>query len=397
MISFLPMEGCLCGKPTWPTTCCRNAVAKHLPCYCESRARNMTNSKIAITLDGIVFGLQTRGGISNYWDRLVRHMSVAPDVSSHLVLPKRLQYADYDAEWHSRSSTRKEVLPTAVSRYLDVSDDRPCDVFHSSYYRSLTNRSVRCVVTVHDFIYERYQHGPARRVHSWQKARSIRRADAVICISNATREDVLRYVPDVDPSRLRVVPHGVDLSTFFPDPEGNVAELENIVLYVGQRGGYKRFDLAIDAVAQCRNLSLGMVGPVPTPDEVQLLDSRLSGRWHSFGPVSNSRLRQLYSTAFAFIFPSDYEGFGLPILEAMACGCPVVAAHTSSLPEVGGKAALYSLEQKPESFAAVLTKLHSSTNDRQFAKISGLQRAREFSWERAFNKTLEIYRGGNLA
>ena len=354
----------------------------------------MTNRNMVITFDNIVFGLQARGGISNYWDRLVRYMSAVPGITSNLVLPRRLKYADYDADWHSKLSAHMEVLPTAVSRYLDVSDDRPCEVFHSSYYRLPTSKSVKCIVTVHDFIYERYQRGPARQVHSWQKARSIRRADAVICISNSTREDVLRYMPEVDPTRLHVVLHGVDQSTFFPSRDGNFSKLENMVLYVGQRGGHKRFDLAVEAVAQCRDLSLGIVGPLPTQEELQKLESRLSGRWHSFGPVPNSRLRQLYSAAFAFIFPSDYEGFGLPILEAMACGCPVVAAHTSSLPEVGGGAALYAHEQKPESYAAVLTRLNGSTSLRQGRIDAGLQRASEFSWERTFNETLAIYQGG---
>ncbi|OOG50840.1 hypothetical protein B0E49_17850 [Polaromonas sp. C04] len=351
---------------------------------------------MAVTLDGIVFGLQTYGGIANYWGRLVQHVAALPNVNSHMVLPKRIQYADYDANWHLKSSTRKEILPTSVSRYLDVRNDRRCDVFHSSYYRSPTNTSTRCVVTVHDFIYERYRRGPARWVHSWQKLRSIRRADAVICISHATRDDVLRYVPDVDPSRLHVVYHGVDQSTFFPIYAGNIAEMENVVLYVGQRSGHKRFDLAVEAVAQCRDLSLGIVGPAPSRHEGELLESRLRGRWHSFGPVSIHRLRELYSTAFAFIFPSDYEGFGLPILEAMACGCPVVAAHTSSLPEVGGQAALYAREQRPEMFAAALTQLQISVKSRQSVIDAGLQHAKRFSWDRTFNDTVAIYQGGPL-
>lgn len=354
----------------------------------------MNNRQISVTLDGIIYGLQERGGISNYWDRLVKYMSRLPNVNTNLVVPKRIKYEDFDCDLHATLQARKEIVPTPFSRYIDVLDDRPCDVFHSSYYRSPTIKSVRCVVTVHDFIYERYRYGLARSVHSWQKERSLRRADAVICISKATREDVLRYVPDVDPSRLFVVLHGVDLSTFFADPQGDRPELENMVLYVGQRGGYKRFDLAVEAVEQCRNLSLGIVGPTLTQDEHQLLESRLRGRWQAFGSVTNSHLRQLYSAAFAFIFPSDYEGFGMPILEAMACGCPVVAAFTSSLPEVGGQAALYASEQRPECFAEALSTLHNSLDYRKNAIAAGLQRAHEFSWERTFHKTLAIYMGG---
>lgn len=356
----------------------------------------MTNHNLTVTLDGIVFGLQTYGGISNYWGRLVRHMDALPHVNNHVILPKRLRYAEYDVSWHAKSNSYVEMVPTRVSRYLDVRSDHVGGVFHSSYFRVPSDRSSKYVVTVYDFIYERYRHGPARWVHTWQKLRSIRRADAVICISKATRDDVLRYAPDVDPSRVHVVHLGVDQSTFFPENTGAVDEVENMVLYVGQRGGYKRFDLAIEAMTQCRELSLGIVGPALSRKEIELLESRIRGRWHLFGAVSGSRLRELYSAAFAFIFSSDYEGFGLPILEAMACGCPVVAANTASLPEVGGKAALYAREQSAAAFAASLTQLRSSTSDRQTAIDAGLLHAKQFSWERNFNETLAIYRGDNV-
>lgn len=356
----------------------------------------MTSCNLTVSLDGIVFGLQSYGGISNYWGRLLRHMDALTNIESHMLLPQQLRYAEYDTNWHPNSSIRKEVVPAAFSRYLDVRNTQSCDVFHSSYFRVPTSRSARYVVTVYDFIYERYRYGPARWAHSFQKLRSIRRADAVICISHATRDDVLRYVPDIDPSCVHVVYLSVDQGTFFPDYTSPAEKLEKMVLYVGQRGGYKRFDLAVEALAQCPDLSLGIVGPALSRPEFEQLESRLGGRWHLFGSVSSSRLRMLYSTVFAFIFPSDYEGFGLPILEAMACGCPVVAAHTSSLPEVGGQAALYAREQRSEVFAAALMQLQISERNRQSAIEAGLQHAKRFSWARTFNDTLTIYHGGGV-
>jgi mannosyltransferase len=353
----------------------------------------MSGRKLSVTLDAIVFGLQAYGGISNYWDRLIAYMDAAPNVDSHVVLPRRIQYAGYNPQSHPHSSTRTELIPPSVSRYLYVRSDGPCDVFHSSYFRLPMTRSCRYVVTVYDFIYERFGHGLARWVHSHQKRQSIRHADAVICISRATRTDVLHYVPDVEPSRVHVVHLGVDHKAFFPEHHGESSELENVVLYVGQRRAHKRFDLAVEAIAQCGDLSLGIVGPPLSPEEVEWLESRLRGRWRFFGSVPSSRLRQLYSAAFAFIFPSDYEGFGLPILESMACGCPVVAAHTASLPEVGGTAALYAVEQRPESFAAALSELQASTIDRQNRMAAGLRHVSGFSWTRTLDATLAIFQG----
>lgn len=351
----------------------------------------MSNQRPSITLDGIVFGLQANGGISNYWGRLLRHMDELQSIDSHVILPKRLRTCEYDSNWHRNSTYSKESMPTTVSRYLDVLDDHRCDVFHSSYFRIPSNTSVRYIVTVYDFIYERYATGPTRWVHSWQKLRSIQRADAVICISNSTREDVLNHARGINPDRVKVVYLGVDQSTFYPESACGNSVSEKMVLYVGQRGRYKRFDLAIDAVEMCQDLSLGIVGPTPTELETKLLNSKLPGRWYSFGSVSSSRLRLLYSNAFALIFPSDYEGFGLPILEAMACGCPVVAANNSSLPEVGGTAAIYAREQEPEMFAEALTQLKMSSNNRQATITAGLLQANKFTWGRTFRDTLSIY------
>jgi mannosyltransferase len=222
--------------------------------------------------------------------------------------------------------------------------------------------------------------------------RSIRRADAVICISLATRQDVLRYAPDVDPSRVHVVHLGIDTSDFYPDTGREDPQLENMVLYVGKRVPSKRFDLAIKSVAQCHDLVLGIVGPALNEDEIRMLSSLLPGRWRLFGPVAGARLRELYSAAFAYVCPSEYEGFGLPVLEAMACGCPVVAARTTSLPEVGGAAALYAHEQSPEMYAEPLAQLQDSARRTKVIE-AGLAHVKDFAWERTFDKTLAIYLG----
>ena len=356
----------------------------------------MTKSVINLSLDGIVFGLQTYGGISNYWGRLQRYMDADLDVNCEVILPKRLKFAEYDAIWHANSVVNRETIPSKFSRYLNAREYNIGGVFHSSYYRLPVDRTPRYVVTVYDFIYERYRNGPAQWVHTWQKLRSIRRADAVICISKATRDDVLRYVPDINPARVHVIYLGVDQNLFFPEIRLDTNEFKNTVLYVGQRGGYKRFDLAVMAVAQCNDLTIGIVGPELSPAELVLLDSRLNGRWRWFGAVSGSKLRELYSTVFAFIFPSDYEGFGLPILEAMACGCPVVAANTSSLPEVGGQVALYAVEQRPEAYAVSLVRLRYSAFERQEIILAGLQHVKNFLWERNFSETLSIYRDESI-
>lgn len=120
------------------------------------------------------------------------------------------------------------------------------------------------------------------------------------------------------------------------------------------------------------------------------LQGALGDRWREHGPVGTTELRRLYSSAFAFIFTSDYEGVGLPILEAMACGCPVLAASKSSLPEVGGLAALYATSQSGESYATALHALDSAVI-RGEAVRAGLVRIEQFSWSQTMQQTVAIY------
>jgi mannosyltransferase len=246
-------------------------------------------------------------------------------------------------------------------------------------------------VSAYDFTYERYRSGAARWVHTTQKLRSLRRADAVLCISDATRRDIIEHCPDIDPAKLHVVHLGVDTAVFHPQPTQPSLLAEGTVLFVGQRGGYKRFDLAVQALRQCPRLTLGIVGPALSGEERSMLTKALGERWRDFGAVRTAQLRALYSASFAFIFPSDYEGFGLPVLEAMASGCAVVAANTSSLPEVGGAAALYAQTQDASAYAAALQALESATARADHIQ-AGLARAQEFPWSRTLELTFALYR-----
>ena len=344
----------------------------------------------SITLDCIIFGLQRFGGISNYWANLLGHISVDPALAGSLILPKNITYRDFDAVWLHRMQVLRESFDVRIGRYLPAPTIFDGGVFHTSYYRLPRQRVEKYVVSVYDFTYERYRTGLPRFVHTKQKLASIQRADAVLCISESTRRDVIDFCPEVDPTRLHVIHLGVDRNVFYQESAAYSISNEETVLFVGQRSGYKRFDLAVEAVRQSPRLSLGVVGPPITIAERTLLQTRLKDRWHEFGPVSTGELRRLYSSVYAFIFPSDYEGFGLPILEAMACGCPVVAAARSSLPEVGGAAAFYAENQTGASYASALNALDSVAL-RQSAVSRGVARAAEFDWLKSFQSTKTVY------
>lgn len=344
-----------------------------------------------LTLDCIIFGLQRFGGISNYWAKLVSHVATQPGLGSTLVLPRCIRFADFGALDISGLPALRERLDPHLSRYLRARCAPNQGVFHTSYYRLPDRLVAKYVVSVYDFTYERYRDGLARWVHSTQKLRSIRRADLVLCISEATRRDVLLHCPDVDPAKVLVVHLGVDGDTYFPEPaDASCSTVPDQVLFVGQRGGYKRFDLAVQAIRQSPRLNLGIVGPSLNDSERERLTQQLGTRWAELGPVHSSELRRLYSSAYAFIFPSDYEGFGLPVLEAMACGCPVLVADNSSLPEVGGDAALYAPRQEAQAYAALLQRLESTALRKQLVK-AGIERARQFPWSKTLEQTVALY------
>ena len=342
-----------------------------------------------ITFDCIIFGLQEFGGISNYWDRLTSRAQASGDYEVEMLLPRVVISRAYVPRKFVDTIMMHEQLAARLSRYMPARA-RDDSVFHTSYYRLPRNRVKKYVVTVYDFIYERFRSGLPSWVHKQQKLASIRRADEVICISEYTRKDVLEFCPDIDPARIHVVPLAVDPAVFFLDRVTPADIVRNEVLFVGHRGGYKRFDLAVKAVRQSPRLRLGIVGPSPTQEEQTLLTDRLGARWTHHGLVPTEQLRRLYAEAFCFVFPSDYEGFGLPLLEAMACGCPVVSSAAASLPEVGGQAALYAAKQTAESYAAAFADLQRA-GQREQRIAGGLSRSQEFSWGLTCDRTFAIY------
>ncbi len=337
-----------------------------------------------LVLDSIIYGLQRFGGISNFWSQLIAARPPFDDLA--VLLPRTIRAGALPDM--AGLTVRRERLPTSLARYLPVSTPGRGDVFHTSYYRRPLGTVDRYVTSVYDFTYERYFSGLALRVHHQQKAASIQAADLCVCISEATRHDLLAQFPRVDPSRTRVVPLGVDTTDFYPEPAA--LRPAPYVLFVGQRQGYKRFDLALEAVARVPGLSLAIAGPPLGSEEKSLLERHLPGRWHEHAGIGRETLRRLYSDAFAFIFPSDYEGFGLPILEAMACHCPVIAADRSSFPEVAGPAALLAARQDADAYAELLQRL-DDRDVRDRVVQAGIERVALFSWQRCFEQLWECY------
>jgi len=285
---------------------------------------------------------------------------------------------------------------------------RPVDVFHSPYVWSPLLLPCPLVTTVHDMIFDRYPaYLPGRRYWLPYKAMSqlaIRLARQVIAVSDATKNDVLRFVP-ARPDKIVTVLEGVE-PHFRPAAEG--AERARVrakyklparyVLALGARRPHKnvgRLVQAFRSLAPNIEHTLVLAGAIDarfSDDAAQAIDElRAAGRVLEIGHIDEADLATVYSLAELFVQPSVIEGFGLPVLEAMACGCPVACSNTSSLPEVAGDAALLFDPWSTADIADTLARALESPSLRRDLSQRGLERAHRFTWRTAAQQTLEVY------
>jgi mannosyltransferase len=348
----------------------------------------MNNS---IVIDGIIFSLQRYGGISVYFKHLVNELAIS-DLAFELAIESPQMQCLSDLPKNSHIVERKARM---LERFRLARLPSDASLFHSSYYRLPERSDVPSVVTVHDFIYERFRKGPRKWAHIIQKHAAIRAAQAVICISEATRQDLIEFVGETAGQTVHVIHNGV-ADTF--QPARNELAEGRFMLFVGERSGYKNFKLVLTILKRLPDLELYCVGGGSLrPDELKGLDDRLHARIHHFGFVADETLNTFYNSAFCLIYPSIYEGFGIPVIEAMRAGCPVVSVPCAAVQEVGGYALTVSDSAEECALTDAVLQLYSSEFRR--AKINlGLEIAQRYSWKKTHLRTLDVYRslGANL-
>jgi glycosyltransferase involved in cell wall biosynthesis len=355
-----------------------------------------------IYIDNIIYALQNSGGISVYMHELSsRLLASCPGL-------RFIEQGD-----QSRNLVRKGFaipagniiyerrLPLSLLRMLPVQVPlQPGSIFHSSYYRITRQKNVVNIVTVHDFSYELgyVKNGLRNYAHILQKKYAVEKADGIICISENTRKDLLRFYKGIDENKIRVINHAasevfgkIDSTSSSNSGILNLAG-KKFILFVGARVHHKNFNVAVDTVKKTTGSHLVLVGGgTLSVNDAELLNKELPGRHLHLDGISNADLNLLYRQAFCLLYPSSYEGFGIPILEAMQAGCPVVTTNRSSIPEVCGTAALLVPEIEAEAFAARIERLADAGERRQLI-ARGLQQAGNFSWDRAYQETLSFYR-----
>jgi len=351
-------------------------------------------------------------GIGRYTYNLVQALAkAAPEDSFVLLHNPQLVNTRYDLKILQNPNLK--IVPVEVPTFSLAEEWRlpsvvrhlRLNLLHSPYYIKPYLLPCPSLVTIHDLIPKLY---PQYMPSLWKRAifevtirlavASVRR---VICVSQSARDDLVRLL-GVAPSKVSVTPEGVDER--FQPLEGEVVMRlrqrydlpEGYILNVGVNKPHKNLVRLVEAFAKVKTgRKLVLAGKEdPRYREVHEVVEQLSlqDRVVFLGQVPEDDLPALYSGAALFVFPSLYEGFGLPLLEAMACGVPVVCSSTSSLPEIAGRAAVTVDPLDASQLTRALEWVLGDADLRASMREEGLKQAARFSWERTAKETLAVYR-----
>jgi len=345
-------------------------------------------------------------GIGTYVRNLVRHLARLDHETTYLL------FCNPADEWTLRDLAENFVpVVDGSARYgLREHVSIPlklrrlgAELLHSPHYVRPLLCTIPSVVTIHDCIHLLFpQYLPSRMAYRYARfmmGSAVRRSSLVFTVSEASRADILRFYPSVEPEKVHVVPNAID-AELLEDP--GEEEMERVreryqihgrfVLFVGNVKPHKNLERLIRAFAQVRqarghdDLRLVLIGNDVSRDgalrrTIEAAGVRQDVRF--FGFVPHRTLAALYRMAAVFAFPSLYEGFGLPPLEAMACGTPVVTSRVSSLPEVVGDGALLVDPYSAEDVARGISRVLDDADLRAQLVQKGRARAAQFSWERS--------------
>lgn len=353
-----------------------------------------------VYLDNIIFSLQKAGGISVYWMELIKRIIPQKGISLNFIESESANDNIFRKKLilFNHNIIKSKINNAFFSRYLPirVKSKAPFFIFHSSYFRVCKSRNAINIATIHDCTYELYGSGLGKLINIFQKKYLLRHAEVIICISNNTKKDLLYFYPWVNAKKIKVVYQSAG-NEFYPldDPQffdgmSEILRNRNYLIYVGSRAGYKNFDVLVEAMEQLPDYSLLVIGG----GEMNSLEiakvKNIQERLVHVKSVSSEELNLYYNYAFSLVYPSKYEGFGIPLLEAMKAGCPVISTNFSSIPEVAGDSALLMCEASANEIVESVKKLEDENARKKFIEL-GFSRASNFSWDRCSRETIKIY------
>ena len=362
-----------------------------------------------IVIDNKIFLRQKFGGVSRYFVELQSKLNTNTKINSRIIAPihinSHLHHSDNDPK-------RRIFIPKATNRlkinsgikllsdYLSVQEMKKFNpnLIHETFY-TLTdpwNKKIKRVTTVYDLIREKVDPIASK---SKSKKATLERSEKIICISNNTKNDLIEFY-NLPEDRCEVVYLGVN-SVFFED--FNIEKKfwdRPYILYVGQRAGYKNFEFLMKALSRVSKFGkdFGLIcfggGNFTISEKALFNELSLSIKDIRHESGSDQKLKVAYSQALALVYPSLYEGFGLPIVEAMASRCLVITSDSISIAEAGGKEALYFESHNAESLINLLNDVLALDSKSQKTKRDdGFNWASKFTWNSTASNTLKVYLG----
>jgi glycosyltransferase involved in cell wall biosynthesis len=361
--------------------------------------------------DYTIFQSQRYGGISRYFYELITRISTKEDVDISLFQGFHInEYAfsenkqNFGSYWGYNWNRKRNIAKYVPHMLFSISNKilfeysimtSNVNIYHPTFYMKgiKHNDKIPIVITVYDMIYELYpnQFIDSRLVIKAKK-RAIERADIIIAISENTKNDLIR-IYGVPESKIKVVYLASSLRSSntieFDELKTSYRITRPYILYVGDRHTYKNFKILIDTYKNHLSDKFDLVcfgGGNFKTNELKSSDNNII-QLHG----SDDLLASLYKHAFCFVYPSLYEGFGIPPLEAMSMGCPVIASNTSSIPEVVGDAAILFDPNSEKELVQSIQSLYNEHTRNDLIK-SGYEQEKKFSWEKMTNETLSIYK-----
>ncbi len=359
-----------------------------------------------VLFDDQIFSWQTYGGISRYIAELIAGLELeGVEAECHVPLSDNAYYQGAWAShlFHDSSSNALKRAGKLLS--LTVNRSASCysllrnqfDVFHPTYYNPYFLAPLRkpFVLTVYDMIHELFpEYFWDAKLVTGMKQFLCKKAHHIIAISESTKQDLIRLY-NLPPEKIKVVHLAATFATSTIDDEMAPQLPENYVLFVGSRSGYKNFDTFLRAMTPLlqeeQTLHVVCTGQAFSKAETELFyEKGIASQMHQIF-VQEKSFYTIYHHAKFFVFPSYYEGFGIPVLEAFLAECPTLLSQTSSLPEVGGEAALYFDPYSEKQMREQIQKVLHDAALRQRLRMAGKERVSEFSWQKTASKTAQVY------
>jgi glycosyltransferase involved in cell wall biosynthesis len=368
-----------------------------------------------VLYDYSIFQVQRYGGISRYFYELIGHLSMNKEINVNFFEGFHINEYNFSIYKNNFKSYNGFKAPSfkgcgytfdklnSIWFKKTYDDFSNLNIFHPTYYRQDIYKFKKSfiVLTVYDMIHELFEDQFKNDKAIIAKKSSIDSSDVIICISENTKKDLID-IYNVSEEKVKVVYLANSLNyentIGFNEFQVKYGIQKPYLLYVGARKDYKNFSLLLNAYTNHFSHTFNLVcfgGGKFTQEELQKIKRHnLSNQIIQING-SDQVLASLYKNAFCFIYPSLYEGFGIPPLEAMALGCPVIASNVSSIPEVVEDAGILFNPHSEESLTSSIESILNNESKREEFIKKGFKQEKKFSWDRVTKETLDIYRGMN--